>query len=172
MKKSYSMTHSRDCTTWLTWQCICLACSPCVFVALCIPLTASWGFVHEDEGRLLCRGYFGAQRGHHLIDPGIGWLLIEKGEGIIICRGLFSYSLWQSLHEREVCICQSIMISGSVLYVLCFGFFGHTQGMWKFLDQGLNPHHSSDSSCCNDNARSLTHCATRELPVYILNLWC
>ena len=29
--------------------------------------------------------------------------------------------------------------------------------------QGLNLHHSSDSSCCSDNARSLTHCATREL---------
>ena len=41
----------------------------------------------------------------------------------------------------------------------------HAQGMWKFLDQGLNLCHSSDKSCCSDNARSLTHCATRELHV-------
>ena len=33
----------------------------------------------------------------------------------------------------------------------------------SFLGQGLNPHHSSHPSCCSDNTRSLTHCATREL---------
>ena len=35
-------------------------------------------------------------------------------------------------------------------------FFCHTHGLWKFLGQGLNPHHSSDT-------RSLTWCTTREL---------
>ena len=35
--------------------------------------------------------------------------------------------------------------------------------IWKFLDQGLNPVHSSDPSCCSDNAESLTCCATRKL---------
>ena len=35
-----------------------------------------------------------------------------------------------------------------------FFFFGHTCGMWKFLGQGSNLHHSSDSSHCNDNPRS------------------
>ena len=34
----------------------------------------------------------------------------------------------------------------------------HTHGIWKFLSQGLNLYHGSDS------VRSLTHCATRELP--------
>ena len=35
-------------------------------------------------------------------------------------------------------------------------FFGHAQGMWKFLGQGLNPHVSSDLSHSSDNTRSLT----------------
>ena len=36
-------------------------------------------------------------------------------------------------------------------------------GMWKFLGRGLNWRHSSNPSCCSDNAGPLTHCATREL---------
>ena len=36
--------------------------------------------------------------------------------------------------------------------------------MWKFPGQRWNPCHSSDPSCCSDNAGSPTHCATRELP--------
>ena len=40
-------------------------------------------------------------------------------------------------------------------------------GMWKFLDQG----HSSDLSFGSDNARSLTHWATRELLTNILRLY-
>ena len=35
--------------------------------------------------------------------------------------------------------------------------------MWKFLGQGSNPHHSSDLSCCSENAGSLILGATREL---------
>ena len=38
-----------------------------------------------------------------------------------------------------------------------FNFFGHAYGMQKLSDQGLNPSYSSD------NAKSLTHLATREL---------
>ena len=34
---------------------------------------------------------------------------------------------------------------------------------WKLPGQGLNLCHRSDSSCCSDNARSLSHCFTREL---------
>lgn len=39
-----------------------------------------------------------------------------------------------------------------------FTFLGrrHTHSMPKFQGQGLNPHHSSDSSQCSDNAGSLT----------------
>ena len=40
--------------------------------------------------------------------------------------------------------------------------------MYKFLGQGTNPHHSSNLSLCSDNARSLTHCAARELQIYML----
>ena len=42
--------------------------------------------------------------------------------------------------------------------------------MWKFLGQGLNLSHSSNLSCCSDNARSLTCCTTRELPEKIIFL--
>lgn len=43
-------------------------------------------------------------------------------------------------------------------------FFGHACGMRKFLDQGLNSHHSSDLNPCSDNAVNFTHCATRRTP--------
>ena len=49
------------------------------------------------------------------------------------------------------------------LWSIGFFFFVHTQGMWKFLGQGLNLHHSSDPGRCSDNVRSLTFCATGEL---------
>ena len=37
------------------------------------------------------------------------------------------------------------------------GYFGHPCNMWKF------PGHSSDPSRCNNDERSLTRCATREI---------
>ena len=40
-------------------------------------------------------------------------------------------------------------------------FFGCTLSTWKFLGQGLNPHHGSHLNCCCDNHRSLAHQATR-----------
>ena len=40
--------------------------------------------------------------------------------------------------------------------------FGHTCGMWKFLVQGPNLHHSGDPSHSNDNIRSLTCYTTKE----------
>ena len=43
---------------------------------------------------------------------------------------------------------------------LVFFFFWLVQSIWKFLGQGSKPHHSSNSSCCRDNARSLTRCDT------------
>ena len=42
------------------------------------------------------------------------------------------------------------------MYLLIFIFFGHAPGMWNFVGQELNPHHSSD------NAESLTCRATRD----------
>lgn len=62
-------------------------------------------------------------------------------------------------------------------------FFGYAHGMWTFLGQGLSPCHNNDPSCCNDKARSLACCTTRELLVNnfftlvmccienILNIW-
>ena len=44
-----------------------------------------------------------------------------------------------------------------------FKNFGCHCSMWKFPGQGSNLCHSSDPSCCSDNTRSLTYCATREL---------
>lgn len=35
-----------------------------------------------------------------------------------------------------------------------FFFLGHTCGMLKFSDQGLNPCHCNDPSCCGDSAGS------------------
>ena len=51
---------------------------------------------------------------------------------------------------------------------VCLGVFCHACGMWKFSGQGLNPSHSSSLSHCSDNARSLTHYATKELLYCIL----
>jgi len=55
------------------------------------------------------------------------------------------------------------------LHRFCFFFLATAKacGSWKFLGQGLNPCHSKQLSCCSDNARSLTHCATRELWSFI-----
>lgn len=50
-------------------------------------------------------------------------------------------------------------------FIFLFLFFGYTCGMWKFLGQGSNPHHSSRLGCYSDTARSSTHCATRKLPI-------
>ena len=42
-------------------------------------------------------------------------------------------------------------------------FFAHTCGMWRFLGQGLNLHHSNHLGRYSDSTRSLTRCATGEL---------
>ena len=46
-----------------------------------------------------------------------------------------------------------------------FFFFGRTLGMCTFPDQGLNQCRSCSLRHSCGNAGSLTHCATRELPV-------
>ena len=53
----------------------------------------------------------------------------------------------------------------SYIEFMAFLFFSpHAFVMWKFLGQGLNLRHSNGlSRTCGDNARSLTHCTTREL---------
>ena len=51
-------------------------------------------------------------------------------------------------------------------------FFFCTRGMWKFLDQRLNPCHCHDLSHSSDKAGSLTRWATRELQVSTLLIFC
>ena len=48
-------------------------------------------------------------------------------------------------------------------YFILLFFWGSTPNMWKFLGQGLNPHHSNNPSYCSDNARFLTHSTRWEL---------
>ena len=48
-------------------------------------------------------------------------------------------------------------------FFFSFFFFGCTCSMRKFLSQGSDPRHSSNSCQSSDKARSLTHWATREL---------
>ena len=48
-------------------------------------------------------------------------------------------------------------------------YFGQACSMWKFPGQGQNLHCSCGLHySCGNNARSLTHCTTRELPVCFL----
>ena len=54
--------------------------------------------------------------------------------------------------------------------ILLLFIFGHTHGMRKILGQGSNPH-SSDPSCCSDNASSLTCWATRKLHTFKFLKW-
>ena len=60
---------------------------------------------------------------------------------------------------------------GFIIYIYMF-FFGCTCSTWKFLGQGLSPHHSRDwsPSCCSDNTGSLTCCATRKLLTTFISL--
>ena len=48
-------------------------------------------------------------------------------------------------------------------WLFFFFFFGGAQGTWRFQGQELKLNHSSNSSHSSDNARSLSHRATREL---------
>ena len=54
----------------------------------------------------------------------------------------------------------------SIFSFYLFIYFGHTDGMRKFPGQGSNPCHSCNLSHSYGNARSLTHCAIREIPIF------
>ena len=55
--------------------------------------------------------------------------------------------------------------------VFFFFFFGLAHGMQKFLGQELNPHHSSNLSCCSENVRSLRCCTTRNSNSHLLSTY-
>ena len=49
-------------------------------------------------------------------------------------------------------------------FLFFFFFWAIPVACESSLGQGSNLRHSNNPSCCNDNARSLSHCTTRELP--------
>ena len=70
----------------------------------------------------------------------------------------------RQLHSNFYYIQRRCFLFHEVQSIL-FCFWWHRQHV-EILGQRLNLCHSSDLSCCSDNARSLTHCATRELPIW------
>ena len=71
-----------------------------------------------------------------------------------------------------ICVCVCVCIYTHIYiythmyihtHIYIYSYICHAQSMRKFLGQGLNPCHSSNPSHSSDNARSLTHCTTREL---------
>ena len=82
--------------------------------------------------------------------------------------GLFLICILAHLSDQFPIVISSILYLTSLLfrgYFSVFLFFfssGHTCGMWKFLDQGLNSHHSWDLRHSFGNAISLTLYAPRE----------
>ena len=70
---------------------------------------------------------------------------------------------WASSSSAHVIVILGTLPLGKRKWIIFYLFglficlFGHAQGLQKFLGQGLNWHHSSDS------ARSLTHGAIQEL---------
>lgn len=75
--------------------------------------------------------------------------------------GLFVFKQSDGCPTKKNCL----LVDFQTQRVFCFG---HAHGMWKFLGQGSNPHHS------NNNARSLTWQDTRELPgreFFIFYFW-
>ena len=66
-------------------------------------------------------------------------------------------------------------LPSSLYFILFYFFSGCACGMWKFPSQGLNLCHTSHLSRCSDDARSLTHCASRDLCGFvfrfIFHLW-
>ena len=66
-------------------------------------------------------------------------------------------------HSFNILISEHHYFFSSFSLSLFLGVGGvYAWGRWKLLGQGSNPCHSSNLSCCSDNARSLTSCTTRE----------
>ena len=79
-------------------------------------------------------------------------------------------SMWTRRHQGTLSLCLGSSCQPIFVYTAFFFFFC-THSMWKFLGQVFNLSHSSNLSCCSDNAGSLIHWATRELPTLLLSEW-
>ena len=77
------------------------------------------------------------------------------------------YYFTQLLRTRNLGVISWIVLAQSLSLSFVFPFcflFCLCHGIQKFQGEGLNPCLCRDPSCYSDNAESLTHCATRELP--------
>ena len=65
--------------------------------------------------------------------------------------------LWEKSRKETgsvcvcVCVCACVHMHMGILKI----FFGHACGMWKFLGQEMNLHHSSDPGHCSDNGHKV-----------------
>ena len=70
-------------------------------------------------------------------------------------------SIYFSTNSVEGSFFSALSPAFIIIYRLSLGVGGgHTYGIWKFLDQGSNPYHSSNPSHNSDKAGSSTHCAS------------
>ena len=112
-------------------------------------------------------GEFGFHKAYGVLGPGIrSKLQMQPKPQLGQCWILDPLCWNQGLNLRPSAPKMPLILlyqSGNSYFYLFIFFFGHPFifaypcATYKFPGQGLNPHHSSD------NARSLAHCATREL---------
>ena len=113
----------------------------------------------------------GAEQGRCLV--GVEWSGQQEGhyESPAVIQDTLSCDSWVRrlpwfFTPSRACvnvICHLIvLILGFFCVFVCL--FCWAWGSWNFLGQGANLCYSTDLSFCSDNARSLTHCTTREIP--------
>ena len=99
--------------------------------------------------------------------PGQRGVQCYKGQGQLVKKASVKpctyFLIYSNLKPRSFKDCMPTENYHLVTSLYFYFLFGSIPAMGKFPSQGLNLHHSSDPSCCSDNARSLTHCAMREL---------
>ena len=64
-----------------------------------------------------------------------------------------------------------LLTNNQSFFICLFSGGGYAHSIWKFLDQGSNPCHSSNLSHSSDNSGSLTCQDIRELPSFISNIY-
>ena len=89
-------------------------------------------------------------------------------------NGIIKYvTLWLGIFYLAWCLVMFNNHSCSIYQYFVSSFFFFSFYLWpclsirKFLGQGSNLCHSSNQSCCSDNAGSLTCCATKELWYFV-----